>query len=55
MAEAGCQRTASELELDTDFYREAVSGARFIRDRFSMLDLVDDSVGLDAFINEMPL
>ncbi len=55
MTEAGCQRTASELELDTDFYREAVSGARFIRDRFSMLDLVDDSSGLEAFLDEMPL
>jgi len=55
MAEAGCQRTATELELDTNFYREAVSGARFIRDRFSMLDLVDDSSGLDGFVDEMPL
>jgi len=34
MSEAGCQRTATELKLDTEFYREAVSGARFIRDRF---------------------
>jgi len=55
MAEAGCQRTASELNLDTAFYREAVSGARFIRDRFSMLDLVDDSTGLNDFVNDMPL
>jgi len=55
MAEASCQRTASELALDTDFYCEAVSGARFIRDRFSMLDLVDDSSGLAEFIDSMPL
>lgn len=55
MSDAGCQRTASELKLDTDFYREAVSGARFIRDRFSMLDLVDDSTGLAGFIDDMPL
>ena len=55
MREAGCQRTASDLGLDTDFYREAVSGARFIRDRFSMLDMVDDSSGLDAFVESMPV
>jgi len=55
MAEAGCQRTATELELDTDFYREAVCGARFIRDRFSMLDIVDDSTGLQEFADSMPI
>lgn len=55
MAEAGCQRTATELKLDTDFYREAVSGARFIRDRFSMLDVVDDSTGLHEFVHSMPV
>ncbi len=55
MIQAGCQRTASELELDIDFYREAVTGARFIRDRFSMLDLVDDSSGLSGFVDEMPV
>ena len=55
MAEAGCQRTATELKLDTNFYRDAVSGARFIRDRFSMLDIVDDSTGLKEFVNSMPV
>ena len=55
MADAGCKRTATELKLDTDFYREAVSGARFIRDRFTMLDLVDDSTGLQEFVDSMPL
>jgi len=55
MAEAGCQRTATELKLDTEFYREAVSGARFIRDRFSMLDIVDDSTGLTEFVESMPI
>ncbi|MBX2883924.1 MAG: iron-containing alcohol dehydrogenase [Granulosicoccus sp.] len=55
MQAAGCQRTASDLGLDTDFYREAVSGARYIRDRFSMLDIVDDSVGLDTFVTTMPV
>ncbi len=55
MSEAGCQRTATELKLDTDFYREAVSGARFIRDRFSMLDIIDDSTGLQEFVDSMPI
>ncbi len=55
MADAGCKRTATELKLDTEFYREAVSGARFIRDRFTMLDLVDDSTGLQEFLDSMPL
>ncbi len=51
---AGCQRTATDLGLDADFYREAVSNARYIRDRYSALDLVDDSVGLTPFVNTMP-
>ena len=55
MAEAGCQRTATELNLNIDFYRDAVSGARFIRDRFSMLDIVDDSTGLQEFVDSMPV
>ncbi|MFK7997787.1 MAG: iron-containing alcohol dehydrogenase [Granulosicoccus sp.] len=55
MLAAGCQATASDLNLDTDFYKEAVKGARFIRDRYTMLDLVDDSVGLDGFVQSMPI
>lgn len=55
MGDAGCQRTATELNLDKDFYREAVSGARYIRDRFSMLDIVDDSTGLQEFVDSMPI
>jgi len=55
MHQAGCQRTASDLGLDIDFYREAVVGARYIRDRFSMLDIVDDSVGLQQFADTMPV
>lgn len=55
MGEANCQRTATELGLDSDFYREAVTGARYIRDRFSMLDIVDDSTGLQTFVETMPV
>ncbi len=46
MARAGCPLSASDLGLDDTFYGEAVLNARFIRDRFSMLDVIDDSVGL---------
>lgn len=53
MKAAGCQITATDLSLDEDFYREAVRGARYIRDRFSMLDVVDDSVGLESFTATM--
>jgi len=55
MSAAGCQTTASDLGLDTDFYKEAVKRARFIRDRYSMLDLVDDSTGIDGFVQSMPI
>lgn len=55
MQGAGCQLTATDLGLDTDFYQQAVKGARFIRDRYSMLDLVDDSTGLDDFVQRMAL
>lgn len=55
MSAAGCQITASDLGLDTEFYREAVKGARYIRDRFSMLDVVDDSTGLHSFTQTMPV
>ncbi|OED38794.1 hypothetical protein AB833_18210 [Chromatiales bacterium (ex Bugula neritina AB1)] len=55
MQQAGCQRTATDLGLDSGFYREAVTGARFIRDRFSMLDIVDDSTGLQQFADSMPV
>jgi len=54
MSLAGCQLTPTELNLDVDFYREAVVGARYIRDRFSMLDIVDDSIGLETIIDELP-
>jgi len=51
---AGCQLTPTELGLDVDFYCEAVVGARYIRDRVSMLDIVDDSVGLESVVKELP-
>ena len=49
MKEAGCQLTGADLGLDPEFYRDAVRYSRFIRDRFSMLDVAGDSGELEAF------
>ena len=53
MGEAGCRRTATELGLDAGFYRDTVSNARWMRDRFGALDLVGDSAGLERFVSTM--
>lgn len=55
MQAAGCPLSARDLNLDEEFYKEAVTRARYIRDRFSMLDIVDDSIGLETFISTMPV
>lgn len=49
MRQAGCQLTGVELGLDAEFYRDAVRYSRFIRDRFSFLDVAGDSGQLEAF------
>jgi glycerol-1-phosphate dehydrogenase [NAD(P)+] len=49
MKTAGCQLTGSDLGLDPEFYRDAVRYSRFIRDRFSMLDVAGDSGQLEEF------
>ena len=49
MTAAGCQLSGIDLGLEPEFYRDAVRYARFIRDRFSMLDLAGDSGRLDHF------
>ena len=49
MKKAGCQLTGSDLGLDPGFYRDAVRYSRFIRDRFSMLDVAGDSGQLEEF------
>ena len=43
MRAAGAKTSATELGFAPDFYREAVSRARFIRDRFTFLDIADDA------------
>ena len=55
MGEAGSRRTASELGLEPGFYREAVTDARWTRDRFGMLDLADDAGRLAPFVASMPV
>ena len=50
MAECGCQRTGAELGLSERFYRQAVRDARFIRDRYSILDLADDAGLLEPYV-----
>ena len=51
---AGCPLTGAALGLAPEFYRDAVRYARFIRDRFSMLDVADDSGQLSAFAETCP-
>jgi glycerol-1-phosphate dehydrogenase [NAD(P)+] len=46
---AGCPLTGADLGLEPTFYRDAVCYARFIRDRFTMLDVADDSGQLKTF------
>lgn len=50
MAACGCQRSGTELGLSEAFYRQAVRDARYIRDRYSMLDLAGDAGLLSPFI-----
>ena len=53
MRAAGCRMTASDLGLDAARYRQYVRDARFIRDRFTMLDVADDSGQLEGFVGEL--
>jgi glycerol-1-phosphate dehydrogenase [NAD(P)+] len=50
MRAAGCKLTGVDLGLEPEFYRGAIRYSRFIRDRFSMLDVAGDSGLLDAFV-----
>ena len=49
MQKAGCQLTGTDLGLQPAFYQEAVRYSRFIRDRFSFLDVAGDTGALDSF------
>jgi glycerol-1-phosphate dehydrogenase [NAD(P)+] len=52
MKAAGCRLLGTDLGLKSEFYRHAVRYARFIRDRYSMLDLADDSGRLTQFVEK---
>lgn len=52
MQSAGCQINCEELGLNTGFYAEAVAYARFIRDRFTILDLAADAGQLSGFVEQ---
>lgn len=46
---AGAKTTADELGFDAAIYREALERARFIRDRFTFLDIADEAGMLAEF------
>jgi glycerol-1-phosphate dehydrogenase [NAD(P)+] len=50
---AGGPTTAAELGLSLQTWRSAVKYARDIRNRWSFLDLADDSGILDDFVREL--
>jgi glycerol-1-phosphate dehydrogenase [NAD(P)+] len=50
MKAAGCQLLGTDLGLKAEFYQDAVRYARFVRDRYSILDLADDSGRLSGFV-----
>ncbi|WP_420348175.1 iron-containing alcohol dehydrogenase [Pelagibius sp.] len=54
MAAAGCQQTPEDLGLDPAFYRQILADGRFTRDRFTALDLADDSGLLEPFVAAHP-
>ena len=52
MEKIGAPKTAPQLGLSQDFYREVLIHSREIRDRYTMLDLAGDSGILEAFAAE---
>lgn len=46
LARADAPRSAAEIGLEPAFYARAVAHARYLRDRYTFLDLADDSAGL---------
>jgi glycerol-1-phosphate dehydrogenase [NAD(P)+] len=50
LARAGAPRRATDIGWPDSFYRTAVTWARRIRNRYTCLDLIDDSVGLGAWL-----
>lgn len=53
LAQAGAPRAAGDLGWSDGFYRRAVMHARLIRNRFTFLDLADDSGGLTGSLDRI--
>ena len=51
MGDYGAIRTIEDTNLDKSFYNNAVRYSRFMRDRYTILDFVDDSNQIDKYIN----
>ena len=51
MGKCGALRTPEDAKLDGIFYKDALKYSRFIRDRYTILDLAGDSNQLDELIN----
>ena len=49
MKRAGGPTTPADIGLEPAFYAGAVRNARFLRDRYTFLDLADDSGYLDRW------
>ena len=50
LTRAGCPTTPGEIGLAPAFYREAVRNARYLRNRYTFLDLADDAGLLAALL-----
>jgi glycerol-1-phosphate dehydrogenase [NAD(P)+] len=48
MARAGCPQTPEAIGVTAEFYRRAIRDARFLRDRYTFLDLAADAGRLGA-------
>ena len=53
MGAAGCLMSAADLGLAPTFYRQAVRDARYIRDRFTTLDVADDAGVLEPYVESI--
>ena len=51
MSDCGALRTAKEANIEQEFYNKAFRYSRFIRDRYSILDLAGDANLLEKYID----
>ena len=50
MGEYKAIRTIEEANLNKEFYNNAIKYSRFMRDRYTILDFIDDSKILENYI-----